>query len=83
MRDRNNTPSPNAGQAESVCAGALGIQLGGPVSYGNVLYEKKFIGDGNEHIKRRHICMAVSLLTGCAFMFIILYAAIIIIVFTL
>ena len=32
-RDRRNHKSPNAAQTESVCAGALGIMLGGDASY--------------------------------------------------
>ena len=31
-RDRFNHPSPNSAQTESVCAGALGMQLAGPAS---------------------------------------------------
>ncbi len=44
-RDRNNHSSPNAGQTESVCAGALGLQLGGMHLYRGVPVEKPLIGD--------------------------------------
>ena len=44
-RDSGNTLSPNAGQTESVCAGALGIQLGGPAFYFGKKVEKAFMGD--------------------------------------
>ena len=44
-RDRFNHPSPNSAQTESVCAGALGVQLAGPASYFGKLKEKPFIGD--------------------------------------
>ena len=44
-RDRLNHKSPNSAQTESVCAGALGLKLGGPHLYGGVLVDKPFIGD--------------------------------------
>ena len=44
-RDRFNHASPNSAQTESVCAGALSIQLAGPASYFGKRYEKPFIGD--------------------------------------
>jgi adenosylcobinamide-phosphate synthase len=45
LRDRNNHASPNSGQPESAAAGALGVQLGGPSSYGGVIKEKPLIGN--------------------------------------
>ena len=44
-RDAKKTQSPNAGQMESVAAGALGIRLGGPASYGGVVFDKPYLGD--------------------------------------
>ncbi len=44
-RDRRKHPSPNSAQAESACAGALGIQLGGASRYQGVLVEKPALGD--------------------------------------
>lgn len=44
-RDAGKSPSPNSGQTEAACAGALGIQLGGPASYFGVRYEKETMGD--------------------------------------
>ena len=44
-RDRRNHASPNSAQTEAACAGALGIQLGGPASYFGQRYEKPTIGD--------------------------------------
>ena len=44
-RDRRSHASPNSAQTESACAGALGIQLGGPASYFGKRYEKPTIGD--------------------------------------
>lgn len=44
-RDRRNHTSPNAGQTESVCAGALDIRLGGAAWYFGEYCDKPFIGD--------------------------------------
>ncbi|WP_029231686.1 adenosylcobinamide-phosphate synthase CbiB [Butyrivibrio sp. VCB2006] len=44
-RDRYNHKSPNSAQTESVCAGALGLKLGGTHLYKGVLVEKPTIGD--------------------------------------
>lgn len=44
-RDRRNHASPNSAQTEAACAGALGIQLGGPACYFGERYEKPTIGD--------------------------------------
>lgn len=44
-RDRNLSTSPNAGQTEAVCAGALGIQLLGDAYYFGTLVKKPFVGD--------------------------------------
>ena len=45
IRDRLNHKSPNSAQTESVCAGALGLKLGGPHLYGGINVEKPYIGD--------------------------------------
>ena len=44
-RDRSKHKSPNAGQTESVCAGALHIQLGGDASYFGKIVKKAAFGD--------------------------------------
>lgn len=44
-RDRYQHASPNSAQTESVCAGALGIQLAGDASYFGKMVKKPFIGD--------------------------------------
>ena len=44
-RDRYNHASPNSAQTESVCAGALGIQLAGDAFYFGERYSKPTIGD--------------------------------------
>ncbi len=45
MRDGRKHPSPNSGIPEAAMAGALGVRLGGPSTYGGVLSDKPFIGD--------------------------------------
>lgn len=44
-RDRRKHASPNCAQTESVCAGALGIQLAGDASYFGKIVKKPYIGD--------------------------------------
>lgn len=44
-RDRYNHKSPNSGQSEAACAGALGIQLGGDAVYFGERVQKPTIGD--------------------------------------
>lgn len=61
-RDRRNHASPNSAQTESVCAGALNVQLAGNAYYFGKLCEKKTIGDNlrpveNEDIRRANRLM--------------------------
>lgn len=44
-RDRLNHASPNSAHTEAACAGALGVQLGGPSSYFGKVVAKPAIGD--------------------------------------
>ncbi len=45
-RDRKNHASPNSAHTESVCAGALGVELAGDAYYFGKLVKKPTIGDG-------------------------------------
>lgn len=45
-RDAAAHPSPNAGVAESSLAAALGVQLGGPLRYGERIEHRSRLGDG-------------------------------------
>ncbi|SNY31001.1 cobalamin biosynthesis protein [Paractinoplanes atraurantiacus] len=55
-RDRNDHPSPNAGQCESAMAGALGVRLGGRNVYFGRSETRPFLGDGPKpkavHLRR-------------------------------
>lgn len=81
-RDHNVTKSPNAGQTESVCAGALGIRLAGNAYYFGRLVEKPYIGDEGrsieaEDIKRScklmYVTELITVLVSVLFMGIVLY----------
>lgn len=45
-RDHGKTPSPNSGYPEAAFAGALGVRLGGPTSYGGKVRPLPWIGEG-------------------------------------
>lgn len=45
-RDARAHPSPNAGVAEAAVAAALGLQLGGPLRYGDRVEHRPTLGDG-------------------------------------
>ncbi len=65
-RDRRNHKSPNSAQTESVCAGALHIQLAGDAVYFGKHMEKPFIGDPDRPIDRNDIARAERLMTGAS-----------------
>jgi adenosylcobinamide-phosphate synthase len=45
LRDGRKHASPNSGIPEAAMAGGLGVRLGGPSSYGGVVFEKPYIGE--------------------------------------
>ena len=61
-RDRYNHKSPNSAQTESVCAGALGIRLGGDSTYKGVVVHKPYIGDDPRPIENEDIKRAIRLM---------------------
>ncbi|MFC7535032.1 cobalamin biosynthesis protein [Actinoplanes sp. GCM10030250] len=67
-RDRNDHPSPNAGQCEAAMAGALGVRLGGRNVYFGRSETRAFLGDGPRpsavHLRRAaRVSGAVGLVT--------------------
>ena len=76
-RDRRNHSSPNSAQTESVCAGALGIRLGGTHEYGGIPVNKPTIGDEKRKpeladIRRANVLMFVTELLTAAVLLIVL-----------
>ena len=73
-RDAGKHLSPNAGQTESACAGALGVRLGGDAWYFGELHEKASLGDAlrpceAEDIPRANrmmLCAGFLLTLACA-----------------
>lgn len=65
-RDKKNHTSPNSAKTESVCAGALNVQLGGDNYYFRKLVHKKTIGDDNRRINAEDIKTANNLMTTSA-----------------
>ncbi len=62
-RDRKKHKSPNSAQTESVCAGALGVQLAGDAFYFGKKVEKPTIGDNIRDITAEDIKTANKLMT--------------------
>ncbi|MCM1111730.1 MAG: adenosylcobinamide-phosphate synthase CbiB [Muribaculum sp.] len=67
-RDRRNHASPNSAQTESVCAGALGIRLGGDARYFGKTVRKPYIGDALRRAEYEDIRRANRLLYAAAWM---------------
>lgn len=61
-RDRKCSKSPNAGETESVAAGALGVQLLGDASYFGKIVKKPTMGDKNRPIETEDISRCCRLM---------------------
>ncbi|MDE7176558.1 MAG: adenosylcobinamide-phosphate synthase CbiB [Lachnospiraceae bacterium] len=61
-RDRRNHASPNSGQTEAVCAGALSIRLAGDASYFGKTVKKPYIGDAVREVEYEDIKRANRLM---------------------
>ena len=68
LRDRCKHASPNSAQTESVCAGALKIQLAGPAFYFGKKVDKPFIGDDLRKIERKDIKKANLMMVITSFL---------------
>lgn len=66
LRDCRKHASPNAGWAEAAFAGALGVQLGGPLCRQGVWFEMPRLGEPQAPLQRGHIRRAVILMTATA-----------------
>ncbi len=82
-RDRFNHSSPNSAQTESVCAGALGIQLAGNAYYFGKLVEKPYIGDPTRPIELEDIRRANNLMFTSACLCLIIGTIILIAIYML
>jgi adenosylcobinamide-phosphate synthase len=60
-RDASRHASPNAGYPEAAIAGALGLALGGPRSYGGTQVDGTWMGDGRRDARATDIRAALSL----------------------
>lgn len=65
-RDKRKHKSPNSAQTESVCAGALNIQLAGDAWYFGTLHKKPFIGDSIRDISAQDIKLSWTLMYGAS-----------------
>jgi adenosylcobinamide-phosphate synthase len=78
-RDNRKHASPNSAQTESVCAGALGIQLAGDASYFGKIVHKPFIGNSLRKVEYEDIRRANKLMYMTAFICEILCVAVMLI----
>lgn len=72
-RDRSHHASPNSGISEAAMAGALGIQLGGPLFRHGKLVELPFIGDPIESMEQRHILKANYLMLATSLAAVVIF----------
>ncbi|MDR0285943.1 MAG: adenosylcobinamide-phosphate synthase CbiB [Propionibacteriaceae bacterium] len=67
-RDHARHASPNSGQTEAACAGALGIRLGGPATYGGERSDKPTLGDALRPVGADDIARAGRLMSATAWL---------------
>ena len=76
LRDSGHHASPNSGISEAAMAGALGIQLGGPLFRGGNLVELPLIGDPIESMEQRHILKANYLMLATSLLAVVIFVGI-------
>jgi adenosylcobinamide-phosphate synthase len=64
LRDARKHASPNAGFPEAAFAGAIGIQLGGPVLRDGMPIKSPLLGDSGAHPGPHHISKAIGLMAA-------------------
>lgn len=74
-RDRYKSTSPNSGQTEAACAGALGIELLGDAYYFGKLVKKPSVGDATRSIEPDDIHNANKLMYCMAFIMVVFVLA--------
>lgn len=72
LRDRLKHPSPNSAHPEAAAAGALGVQLGGAVSYNGISSLKELIGDQLNPLNERAYCGMIRLMYISTFLMAVL-----------
>ena len=75
-RDHARLASPNAAQTEAACAGALGVQLGGPATYGGVAHDKPTLGDASRPVQATDIAAANKLMSATSWVALALVLAV-------
>lgn len=75
-RDHKNHSSPNSARTESVCAGALGVQLAGDAFYFGKLVHKPTIGDSDRPVTAQDIPLACRLMTLTSILSLCLFLAV-------
>lgn len=75
-RDRKKHASPNSARTESVCAGALRVQLAGNAWYFGKLVEKPTIGDPLRPVERADIRRANRLMYGTTVLALLIFGLI-------
>jgi adenosylcobinamide-phosphate synthase len=79
-RDAGRHRSPNAGYPEAAMAGALGLALAGPRSYGGVKVDDALMGDGRREAVPYDIRAAIMLYQFADFLLIVLVAVVALII---
>jgi adenosylcobinamide-phosphate synthase len=69
IRDGQKHASPNSGISEAAAAGALGVQLGGPLFRQGVLCSAPAIGDPTQELHLKHIRQMTALMLATALCF--------------
>jgi len=72
LRDGRNHPSPNSGVSEAAMAGALGMRLGGPSTYGGIRLDKPYIGESMAPVRSILIPEALKISTLASFLMLIM-----------